>query len=92
MSMSHTQTRAFASPGKYIQGPRELERLEKYTNVYGNQISMVIDGFLYKNIKATLNDRYSNDNIIKNILSSVENVRSARLLELKLSRREYRPM
>ena len=65
--MIHTQTRAFASPGKYIQGPGELERLDKYTNVYGNQVSIVIDGFLYKNIKATLNDRYSCDNIVKYI-------------------------
>lgn len=63
--MIKTTTRAFASPSRYIQGPGEMEKLEKYTQLYGKNVSIIIDGFLYDNLTTKLKNIYSEDNIVK---------------------------
>jgi glycerol dehydrogenase len=42
--MPHVQTttRGFGCPGKYIQGPGELNRLEEYTSIYGTNVFALI--------------------------------------------------
>lgn len=65
MPKINSRTRAFASPGKYIQGPGVLDNLERYTRVYGNRVSIIIDGFLYENIKTQLNGKYTENTRIK---------------------------
>lgn len=39
-------TRAFASPGKYIQGPGELEHLREHTAALGEDVLVLVDAFL----------------------------------------------
>jgi glycerol dehydrogenase len=42
--MPHVQTttRGFGCPGKYIQGPGELNRLEEYTSIYGSKVFALV--------------------------------------------------
>lgn len=48
MSMIEKHTRGFGSPGRYFQGPGELDNLHKYTSLYGKRVFAVIDVFFYK--------------------------------------------
>jgi len=59
--MAHVErtTRGFGSPGKYIQGPGEMDRLEEYTSIYGPNVVALIDGFLYDSISERVNKNYS---------------------------------
>lgn len=43
--MVNTTTRAWGSPGRYIQGPGELMRLAVHTKKYGKRIIAVIDEY-----------------------------------------------
>ncbi len=65
MAMSNTTTRGFASPSKYIQGPGELEKLQKYTHLFGKHVSIIIDSFLYENLVANLKEQYTEDEVVK---------------------------
>ena len=59
MAMSETRTRAFACPGKYIQGIGEFDLLETYTSAFGPKALFTIDGFLYDGLNARLEKSYS---------------------------------
>ncbi len=54
-------TRAFASPGKYIQGPGEMNRLKEYTSVYGNKVFVLIDKYLSDSIGSQIKLSYGED-------------------------------
>ena len=43
--MLTSTTRAFGSPGRYIQGPGELEHLCDYTQDYGKTVFAIIDSY-----------------------------------------------
>lgn len=60
MSRVESTTRGFGSPSKYIQGPGEFNRLEEYTSVYGPNVFVIIDQFLYDSISGQLKKAYSN--------------------------------
>ena len=51
-------TRAFAAPGKYVQGPKEILHLEEYTKQFGENVFILIDGFLFNQIQETLKNVY----------------------------------
>lgn len=59
MPMVNKTTRGFGCPGKYIQGPGEMNRLEEYTSIYGSTAAALIDGFLYDSISEKLNSIYA---------------------------------
>ncbi len=63
--MIDKRTRGFASPGKYIQGPGEMNKLEKYTSKYGKSVAILIDGFLYAALKSRLNEQYTEGDIVE---------------------------
>ena len=48
MSMMDKHTRGFGSPGRYFQGPGELDNLHKYTSLYGERVFAVIDTFFFE--------------------------------------------
>lgn len=54
------ESRAFASPGKYIQGPGELDNLFTYAATFGNRVVILIDPFFYDKFSAKLegNDEF----------------------------------
>lgn len=56
--MLTSTTRAYGSPAKYIQGPGEFDKLESYTNAYGDKALFVIDGFLYDDLSRRLKKAY----------------------------------
>ena len=52
--MQNKNTRAWASCGKYIQGPGELNNLFLYAKKIGSKALAVIDGFLYDELSEKL--------------------------------------
>ena len=62
--MIDKRTRGFAGPGKYIQGPGVIEKLEKYTSKYGKHVAIIIDGFLYATERSRLNKQYAEGSIV----------------------------
>ncbi|MCD8349775.1 MAG: glycerol dehydrogenase [Planctomycetaceae bacterium] len=48
------ESRAFSSPGKYIQGPGELDNIFVYASVFGARAIIIIDPFFYESLQATL--------------------------------------
>jgi glycerol dehydrogenase len=46
--MLDKHTRGFGSPGRYFQGPGELDNLHKYTSLYGEKVFAVIDVFFFE--------------------------------------------
>ncbi|MCX7709210.1 MAG: glycerol dehydrogenase [Clostridia bacterium] len=60
MARVETTTRGFGCPGKYIQGPGELKRLEEYTSAYGANVFVLIDKRLYDTISEQLKKVYEN--------------------------------
>ena len=55
-------TRGFGAPGKYIQGPGEINRLEEYTSIYGPNVFVVIAERLFDRISDKLNSIYAGTN------------------------------
>ncbi|MDF2951246.1 MAG: gldA [Anaerocolumna sp.] len=51
-------TMAWGSPGRYIQGPNELNNLPKYTSKYGNKVFAIIDQFFYDSLTVKLKEQY----------------------------------
>lgn len=51
--------RAWGSPGRYIQGPGLIRRLETYTSVYGRRAAAVIDQFFFESLTQQLKEDYS---------------------------------
>lgn len=54
MAMVEESVRGFTSPGRYIQGPGEMNRLREYTSDFGLDVFVLIDGLLYESIFRTL--------------------------------------
>lgn len=46
-------SRAFAAPGKYIQGPGEIARLPEYASSFGTSALILIDAFLFGKYSGT---------------------------------------
>ncbi|SHJ39616.1 glycerol dehydrogenase [Dethiosulfatibacter aminovorans DSM 17477] len=70
--MTGNISRGFGSPGKYIQGQNELNNLYKYTDLYGKNVSVIIDGFLFNDIKALLGKIYQDDSNVNYVKFSGE--------------------
>ncbi|MGM0502808.1 MAG: glycerol dehydrogenase, partial [Bacillota bacterium] len=51
-------TRALSSPGKYIQGPGELDRLIEHTKDFGKNVLALIDPYFYESMSKRLEDQY----------------------------------
>ncbi|WHH60505.1 glycerol dehydrogenase [Petroclostridium sp. X23] len=58
MSFVQRTTRGFGSPGKYIQGPGEMDRLEQYTSAFGFNVVVLIDSYLFDTISERLRKVY----------------------------------
>lgn len=58
MPKLNVQTRAFASPGKYIQGAGEISNLKEYTEVFGKKVFFLIDVFFFDSFTKMLIDMY----------------------------------
>ncbi len=52
--MLDRDTRAYASPSKYVQGRYLLENVYQYTNLFGKNIYILLDGNLYQELKSRL--------------------------------------
>jgi glycerol dehydrogenase len=63
--MIKKRARGFASPGKYIQGPGELEKLKTYTSKYGKNVALLIDGYLYASLRARLSEHYREGSMVE---------------------------
>ncbi len=48
------ESRAFSSPGKYIQGPGELDNVFTYASVFGTRAIIIIDPFFYDSLQTRL--------------------------------------
>jgi glycerol dehydrogenase len=53
-----TTTMAWGSPGRYIQGPNELDNLPKYTSKYGEGVFAIIDQFFFESLTDKLTKLY----------------------------------
>jgi len=40
-------SRSFGAPGKYIQGPGEIQKIKEYANLFGEHTFVLIDSFLF---------------------------------------------
>lgn len=56
--MLDTTARAWGSPGRYIQGPGEIRRLDIHTEKYGKRVFSVIDEFFFENYSRKLKTLY----------------------------------
>jgi len=56
--MIQHQTRAFGSPGRYIQGRYEIERLKEYTDAYGKKVFILVDTYFFKEYDAFFEQMY----------------------------------
>lgn len=54
-----TTTMAWGSPGRYIQGPGEINNLPKYTGMFGENVFAVIDQFFYESLTEKLGAVYA---------------------------------
>ncbi len=59
--MPHIQkhTRGFGSPGRYFQGPGELDNLCRYTELYGKKVYLIIDGFFFEEYTKKYTELYA---------------------------------
>lgn len=56
--MVKNSTRGYGSPGRYIQGPRELENLPRYTSKFGDNVFALIDQFFFEALTGKLKKLY----------------------------------
>lgn len=54
-----TTSMSWGSPGRYIQGPNELDNLPKYTSNYGEKVFAVIDQFFFESFTDRLSKLYT---------------------------------
>jgi glycerol dehydrogenase len=59
MSMIEKHTRGYGSPGRYFQGPGELDNLHKYSSLYGKKVFAVIDVFFFEDYTKKFGDIYA---------------------------------
>lgn len=55
-----TRTRAMTSPGKYIQGPGEIDNLVKYTSRFGEKVLVIMGGTYFDTFSKKLRLEYQN--------------------------------
>ena len=53
---------AFGSPGRYIQGPGEIDRLALHAQPYGSHVFAVIDTFFYDTMTEKLSRQFRERN------------------------------
>lgn len=53
-------TKIVISPGKYIQGPGELKKLESYASVYGSHAFLIADDFVMGLTKEMVKESFAN--------------------------------
>lgn len=58
MSEKSSTTRALSAPGKYIQGPGELDRIQHHTEKFGKKVFALIDPYFYESISTKLENLY----------------------------------
>jgi glycerol dehydrogenase len=59
MSYVTRTTRGWGSPGRYIQGPNEIDRLAEYTAIYGSRTLAIIDPFFFAELTKKLEKQFS---------------------------------
>ena len=52
-------TRGFGGPSRYIQGPGELNNLQKYTALFGKRVFMLIDVVFFENLTKRFKEMYN---------------------------------
>ncbi|MEG0108619.1 MAG: glycerol dehydrogenase, partial [Lachnospiraceae bacterium] len=62
MMKSNVTTKSFGSPGRYIQGPGEINRLPVHTEKFGKRIFAIIDPFFYDDLSERLLASYTEAN------------------------------
>jgi glycerol dehydrogenase len=66
-------TRAWGSPGRYIQGPNELLNLHQFTQLYGSSVYAIIDQYFFETLTKQLKDIYSKtDSTIETTIFNTE--------------------
>ncbi|MCT4507766.1 MAG: glycerol dehydrogenase [Tepidibacter sp.] len=55
-------TKIVISPGKYIQGPNELKKLETYSNPYGKNVFIIADDFVMNMTKDIVSKSFEGTN------------------------------
>jgi glycerol dehydrogenase len=84
-------TRAWGSPGRYIQGPGELMNLPQYTRLFGRKVYAIIDQFFYESLSAKLQARYQEDGAeIKTVIFNSE-VTERQIEETTAAARSFAP-
>jgi glycerol dehydrogenase len=58
MTKRSSITRALSAPGKYIQGPGELDRLVEHTKKFGKNVFALIDPYFYESMSERLQKQY----------------------------------
>ncbi len=53
-----TTSKSWGSPGRYIQGPDELNNLPKHTSKYGNKVFAIIDQFFFEGLTDKITKLY----------------------------------
>ena len=56
--MPASRTMSFGSPGRYIQGPGEINRLAIHTAKYGTKVFAIIDPFFFDSLTPVLTKQY----------------------------------
>jgi Glycerol dehydrogenase and related enzymes len=56
--MTASRTMSFGSPGRYIQGPGEIQRLAEHTAKYGANVFAIIDPFFFDTLTPSLTKQY----------------------------------
>jgi len=91
MSQVKKSTRAWGSPGRYIQGPGELMNLPLYSAKFGKRVFIIIDQFFYEDLTAKLTERYAGEDAqIKTIIFNSE-VTEKQIEETTEAAREFAP-
>lgn len=62
MKKASSTTMSFGSPGRYIQGPGELNRLPEHTEKFGKKIFAIIDPYFYESYETMLTALYAKAN------------------------------
>lgn len=57
-------SRAFASPSKYIQGRGEINNLKEYASLYGNMPYVLMDSFIYDKMNEKIKEIFENNLVL----------------------------
>ena len=59
--MGASRTMSFGAPGRYIQGPGEINRVSVHTKKYGSSVFAVIDPYFFASMHDLLKTQYEAD-------------------------------